>query len=109
MFRGWRWRWGGGEGGCLEQVYLGGVSEGCLNVQRVSKRLSKGYVESAQSVCGAHLNSVWRGVSGGVCLDSGLEGVWRGLYLEVGGGVSKDGTYEWCMVCLEGCVWRGML
>ena len=45
-------------------------------------------------------------MSGGVCLDSGLEGVWRGLYLEVGGGVPKDGTYGG--VCLEGCVWRGV-
>ena len=80
---------GGGGGGMGREgvwsrcICLGGVSEGCLNVQRVSE----GYVESAQRVCGGRLNSVWRGVSGGVCLEGC---VWRGV------------SGLWTRGCLEG-------
>lgn len=34
---------------------------------------------------------------------SGLEDVLRGVYLEVGGGVSKGGV-SGKMICMEGCV-----
>ena len=73
------------------------MSKGCL----------KGCLKGVLKVPKGCVEGVWT-VSGGVCLDSGLEGVWRGVYLEVGRGVSKGGV-SGKMVCMEGCVWRGML
>ena len=96
---------GGGrrEGVCLEGVQRlfgecpKGVSRGCLD--------SGGCVWSSYvcRVCPYGVQRVSKGCPRGVRTVSGLEDVLRGVYLEVGGGVSKGGV-SGKMICMEGCV-----